>query len=135
MQDEIEQTRKGSLKALAERVNRLFPTRKVEEKEYKGDVFVIGLPKGGEFNDDFEILRFTSQAIIGDVRSPLISALGQPIRFYAKVIGLEDINAPRRNWGMSWGKFCDYWMEGKHSSWERFFLNIKKQIKARVAQW
>lgn len=83
-------------------INKLFPTSfKIENKEYKDEIFMIELPKDGE-KQDLKIRHFTGYAVTGDTHPT------QPIRFYAKVIGFEDANALIRNWGMQHSTFRGY---------------------------
>ena len=86
-------------KSLVKRLEKLFPSRpRFEKEEYKNGVFLIDLPEAGEMKD-MKIRGFSGFARVGDIVSK------QPIRFYAKVIGFEDIKAPKRNWGLDFTKF------------------------------
>lgn len=89
----IAATRTGDNWALAERLEKLFRTPKMEDKEYKGEFLRMALDLGGEFSDAH--YRFTADALTGDWKT------NRPVRIYFQVIGLEDVNAPMRNWGMT----------------------------------
>lgn len=77
------------------RLNDAYPTKRLKskEKEYKGDVFLLSIPEGGNLGtlsgDDF-----SPWASTGDIDST------GTVRFFAKVIGFEDLRAPVRDWGM-----------------------------------
>lgn len=71
-------------------------------KEYKDKYFIIELKEGGDF-DQAKISIFTGRAKTGDW-----SKHKKGIRFFAKVSGFQDDNAPTRNWGIgSRNKFFD----------------------------
>lgn len=83
---------------LIRRVEKIIPTLPIENKEYKDEVFLIELPEGGD-GSELKIKNFSGFAVTGDI------APTNPVRFYAKVVGFEDVNASKRDWGMNLDKF------------------------------
>ncbi len=81
-------------KRIKEFIEKTYPNKDIPLKEYKGDIFLIEANEGAEF-DDFKKTQFTAYKNKIDIEPK------KPIRFYAKVIGFEDIRAPIRNWGMT----------------------------------
>ena len=86
-------------KSLIKKIEKIFPSpSRFQKEEYKNRVFLIDLPEAGTMKN-MKIRGFSGFARTGDITSK------QPIRFYAKVVGFEDINAPKRNWGLHFTKF------------------------------
>lgn len=96
------ETRKGDLFALAKRLRDVgayppyVPPEPIEE--YKDGVFVLEGPQGASL-EMMKPIILTSLGRRGDYRKD-----SNGIRFFAKIIGFQDDNAPTRNWGMDMKK-------------------------------
>lgn len=59
--------------------------------EYEDGIFVLEVEEGGNISD-IRAVRFSEwDGTVG-------TKLTKPIRFFAKVVGFEDDEAPQRNW-------------------------------------
>lgn len=96
------ETRMGNPIALAKRLKMVkdyafdVPLEPIEE--YKDGIFVLEGPQGASL-EMMKAIILTSFGKTGDYRKD-----SKGIRFYAKVIGFQDDNAPSRNWGMDMKK-------------------------------
>ena len=96
------ETRMGNYFALAKRlrdVGAYPPDAPLEPiEEYKDGIFVLEGPQGASL-EMMKATILTSFGKTGDYRKD-----SKGIRFYARVIGFQDDNAPTRNWGMDMKK-------------------------------
>lgn len=90
-------------KKVLNKLEKIYPTTNHDSLgEYRNELFAIDIPEGGELSDG--VLRsFTGFAKTGDYPKT------NGVRFYAKVVGIEDSRAPRRNWGVGYEEFCSWW--------------------------
>ena len=98
LEDLAVETRRGNPVALAKRLKMVkdyppdVPLESIEE--YKDGIFVLEGPQGASIGM-LKAIILTSLGRTGDYRKDK-----RGIRFFAKVIGFQDDNAPDRNWGM-----------------------------------
>ena len=67
-------------------VEKLYPTKPVSRKEYRGGLLLMDLQKGGDF-EDMQYRWFNKSAIMGDMIFP---RKDYPVQFVFQLVGLRE---------------------------------------------
>lgn len=97
----VRKIRRGNIPELSKAIEKIIPSTPFkEEPDYFNNFLMIDMPEGWD-QEDMRIKHHTGLAVVGDINTDK----KRPVRIYVKVVGLEDDNAPIRNWGVGLKEF------------------------------